>query len=110
MASVYKRKQSPIWYAAYFRADGGRVHRSTGCTNKNRAVEIAVSWEKVESTAFRATADLQPDIAAVVAKAGREASTGQLTLDRARRHLMEIYRLCSNEEFPSYSIKDWLKH
>ncbi|MEZ5432536.1 MAG: hypothetical protein R3F31_15425, partial [Verrucomicrobiales bacterium] len=76
MASVYKRKQSPIWYAAYFRADGSRVHRSTGCTNKNRAIEVAVAWQKAESAALRANADLQPEIASIVAKAGREASTG----------------------------------
>jgi integrase len=110
MASVYKRKQSPIWYAAYFRADGSRVHRSTGHKNKQRAIEVAVEWEKAEAAALKAHANLQPEIAAVVAKAGREASAGQLTLDKARRHLMDIYRLCSNEEFPAYSIKDWLKH
>ena len=110
MASVYKRKQSPVWYAAYFRADGSRVHRSTGHKNKQRAIEVAVEWEKAEAAALKAHANLQPEIAAVVAKAGREASAGQLTLDKARRHLMEIYRLCSNEEFPAYSIKDWLKH
>jgi integrase len=110
MASVYKRKQSPVWYAAYFRADGSRVHRSTGHKNKQRAIEVAVGWEKAEAAALKAHANLQPEIAAVVARAGREASAGQLTLDKARRHLMEIYRLCSNEEFPSYSIKDWLKH
>ncbi|MCB1093462.1 MAG: tyrosine-type recombinase/integrase, partial [Verrucomicrobiae bacterium] len=110
MASVYKRKQSPIWYAAYFRADGSRVHRSTGHKNKQRAIEVAVEWEKAEAAVLKAHANLQPEIAAVVAKAGREASAGQLTLDKTRRHLMEIYRLCSNEEFPAYSIKDWLKH
>ncbi len=110
MASVYKRKQSPIWYAAYFRADGSRVHRSTGCKNKNKAVEVAVTWQKVESAALRANADLQPEIADIVTKAGREASAGQLTQDRARRHITDIYRICSNEEFPSYTVKDWLKH
>ncbi|HRQ90251.1 MAG TPA: tyrosine-type recombinase/integrase [Bacteroidia bacterium] len=110
MASVYKRKQSPVWYAAYFRADGSRVHRSTGHRNKQRAIEVAVDWEKAETAALKAHADLQPEMAAIVAKAGREASAGQLTLDRARRHLMELYKLGSGEEFPSYSVKDWLKH
>ena len=76
MASVYKRKQSPVWYAAYFRADGSRVHRSTGHKNKQRAIEVAVEWEKAEAAAFKAHANLQPEIAAVVAKAGREASAG----------------------------------
>ncbi|NLT71003.1 MAG: site-specific integrase, partial [Verrucomicrobiaceae bacterium] len=110
MASVYKRKQSPVWYAAYFRADGSRVHRSTGHKNKQRAIEVAVDWEKAEAAALKAHADLQPGMAAIVAKAGREASAGQLTLDRARKHLMELYRLGSGEEFPSYSVQEWLGH
>lgn len=64
-----------------------------GCTNKNRAVAVAVSLEKAESTALGATPGLRPDFVAIVAKTGLKASTGQLTMDRARRHLTEIYRL-----------------
>lgn len=109
MATVYKRKQSPVWYTAYFRADGSRVYRSTGCTNKQKAIEVAVGWQKAETKALEASANLQPEIAAIVSKAGREASSGKLTQDRARRHLMEIYRLCSQEEFPVYTVKDWLR-
>jgi site-specific recombinase XerD len=110
MGSGYKRKQSPVWYAAYFRADGSRVHRSTGHKNKQRAIEVAVEWEKAEAAAVKAQADLQPAMAAVVAKAGREASNGHLTLDRARKHLMDLYRLGSGEELPSYSVEAWLRH
>ena len=109
MASIYKRGESPYYYAAYFRADGSRAYRSTGCRSKREANEKAVEWEKAETKASRAHAELQPEIAAIVAKAGREASTGQLTLDKARKHVMEIYRLSSNEEFPSYSVEVWLK-
>ena len=68
-----------------------------------------MEWEKAESRASKAHAELQPEIADIVAKAGREASKGQLTLDKARKHVMEIYRLSSAEEFPSFSIEVWLK-
>lgn len=70
---------------------------------------MAVGWQKAEARARKADAEMQPEIADVVTRAGREASAGQLTLDRARKHLMEIYRLATDEEFPSYSVEKWLQ-
>ncbi|MDQ8192359.1 hypothetical protein [Roseibacillus persicicus] len=48
MASIFKRKQSPVFYAAFKGADGKRVYRSTGTKVKREAQAIAVGWEKEE--------------------------------------------------------------
>lgn len=108
MASIYKRGK--YFYVAYFDAQGNRRYRSTGCTNKKEANEVAVSWEKAVRKEKKSKVECQSEMADIIARAGREATVGRLTLDKARRYLMEIYRLASGEEFPSYSVSEWLTH
>lgn len=44
MASVHKRGDSRFWYG-YFRSGGKLVGRSTGETDKGRALAVALAWE-----------------------------------------------------------------
>jgi integrase/recombinase XerC len=48
MASVFKRKGEPNWYAAYFPAKGRRIERSTRTTDKKLALRMAREWENKE--------------------------------------------------------------
>lgn len=77
---------------------------------KKEANEVAVSWEKAVRKEKKSKVECQSEMADIIARAGREATVGRLTLDKARRYLMEIYRLASGEEFPSYSVSEWLTH
>jgi len=45
MASVHKQKQSRYWYG-HFRLNGRLIGRSTGETDKARALAVALAWEE----------------------------------------------------------------
>jgi integrase len=45
MASVHKQKQSRFWYG-HFRLNGRLIGRSTGETDKARALAVAMAWEE----------------------------------------------------------------
>lgn len=76
MASVAKdsRGRSPYWMACYTDAAGRRVKKSTGKTNKEEALRIAMQLER----------------------AGRLARTGELTEHRARTLLSELLEQISD--------------
>ena len=107
MASLYKRPKSPFWYTAYFNSDGQRTYRSTGKRTKREALTVAVDWEREESRAKAAKAEIQPGLAAIVT---REANTHSLTVDKARDYIKELYRISSGKEFKSYTVSQWIDH
>ncbi|MFP6873570.1 MAG: tyrosine-type recombinase/integrase, partial [Verrucomicrobiales bacterium] len=109
MASVHKRSHSPFWYATFMRADGRRAYKSTGKKSRRDAIEVAVGWEKPERTAKKAARSMQPELADIIVRAAGQANRGELTIDRARQHLMSIYELSSGEAYPSYTVSQWLE-
>lgn len=48
MASVVKRAKSRFWTGCYTSRDGRQLKRSTKTTDKNQALEMAISWERLE--------------------------------------------------------------
>jgi integrase len=51
MASIAKRKKSQYWTACYTSRDGRQLKRSTKSTDKNKATEIAIEFERIERRA-----------------------------------------------------------
>ena len=91
MASLRRHPRSPFWFACYTGVDGRRVQRSTGAADKNKALRIALEYEK-------AVAD------------GR---AGRFTENQARRVLADIFILSNKTALPSSTVADfmqsWLK-
>ncbi len=50
MASVHKRGKSKYWYGSFRMPDGKQVLRSTKCTKKAEALDVARDWEKAART------------------------------------------------------------
>ena len=60
MASVYRRKHSPYWYAEIRTPCGERIRRSTHCRDKTQAARLAREWERrLEQEAADAAAGLR---------------------------------------------------
>ena len=108
MASFYKRKGSPYYQVQYRNAAGKLVQRSTGCKLKREAEEVVAEWQREERLLRRAAESLQPQFVEIITLASREANSGALTLDKARRYITQLYRLSSGEEFPNYTVASWL--
>ena len=93
MASIHKNSAagSPYWFAAYRRADGRRLKKSTRTTDRRLALEMAVQWEKA-------------------AMAGR---SGTITEVQTRKALNEIPEAATGEPMHFAAVKDfftdWLK-
>lgn len=110
MATVYKRKGWKNWYASYTDADGNRIQKSTGTEAKKEAQHLAFKWERDALKSMEAQRTVRSQFSEVVVNASRDASAGALTLDRARGYIMELYRLSNDEEFPTYTIGQWLDY
>ncbi len=108
MASIFKRKQSPMFYAAFNGADGKRVYRSTGTKVKREAQAIAVEWEKEEEKLRKSYSSKHRVVAEIVAKIGRLANEGELTEAHARKAVSDIYQHYSGQELKIHTIKEWL--
>lgn len=90
MASVKKFPRSRFWSACFTHADGRRVQRSTGLTDRDDALRVAVSWEK----------------------AARAAREGRFAQDQSRRLLREIDALTGGGgggEAAGVFLEGWLK-
>ncbi len=91
MASIHRKKNSPFWHCAFYLPDGRRTLRSTGTSDKRKAKDICVEWERT-------------------AREGRE---GRLTEARARDTISTIYEIAHREKLPQSTTKDfiasWLK-
>ncbi|MGD0059997.1 MAG: tyrosine-type recombinase/integrase [Verrucomicrobiia bacterium] len=87
MASIHRKKNSPYWHCAFYLPDGRRTLRSTGTSDKRKAKDMCVEWER----------------------ASREAKEGRLTEARARDTIATIYQLAHKEELPQSTTKDFLE-
>ena len=90
MPTVVKdsRKRSPFWYACYTDATGRRLKKSTGQTNKAKAVEICRALQRVEMLA-------------------RERA---LTEIRTREILSEVLERVTGEGLRVFTVRQWLEH
>ena len=86
MASVFKRNNSPIWYAAYRGADNRRIKVSTKLADKKKALALATSLEK----------------------AAEDSRNGILTESIARKMISEAYEIGASRSMTFATVKDWL--
>ena len=67
MASVHRKRGSKFWHGAFTLPDKSRRLRSTKTTDKSKAIQIALGWER--ATRMRATADQAQAVLADIVKA-----------------------------------------
>lgn len=87
MASLRKKDRSPFWFACYTLPDGRRTQRSTGTSERRKALALAVKYEQ----------------------AARDAGAGRFTEAAARRVIADIYALANTEAMPNSSTRSFLK-
>jgi integrase len=105
MATLYKKPNSPKWYAQFFDSEGNRVSRSTGTTKKRDAEKIAADLEAKDREIGKAGPGLPAAFAKIVEAAAREAAAGELTLARSAELVQRLHRL-SNPTFRIVSLAD----
>lgn len=88
MASIHRIKDSKYWHAAFYLPDGRRAHRSTGSSDKRKALQIAFEYEKA-------------------ARVGRD---GLLTDKRAREVIAAIYAVANADLMPAATVSDYLEN
>jgi integrase len=81
------RGRSKYWIACYRAADGRRLKKSTGKTDKRQAEVILATWEHAEGLATR----------------------GEATTERLTEVLNETLRRLGYEPIKAPSVKSWLK-
>lgn len=85
MAHVVKKNRSPYWIAKFSGPDGRVMWRTTKKTGKRDALTLAHEWEF----------------------AARQARSGTLTSDRARKVVSDILEKVNGERIDSRSVKDY---
>jgi integrase len=108
MATLYKKPNSPYWFAQFFDSTGRRVSKSTGTSKKREADQIAGDFESKERQKQGANAQLPRAFALIVETAAREAHAGELTLARADELVRRLHAL-ANPTFRIVSLNEHLK-
>ena len=106
MATLYKKPNSPFYYAQYFNADGKRVSKSTSCTKKREAERIAAGFESRERDDRNKASQLPKAFAVILETVAREAATGNLTLARSEEFVHRLHRL-ANPDFQESSLAEF---
>lgn len=107
MATLYKKQNSPNWFAQFVDSAGTRVSRSTGTTKKREASKIASDLERDEKKLREGKPGLPAAFAAIVNDAARDAHSGELTLARAEELVKKLHQL-ANPSFEVVSLSDHL--
>jgi integrase len=87
MASLRKKDRSPFWFACYTLPDGRRTQRSTGTSDRRKALALAVKYEQ----------------------AADAAAAGRFTEAAARRVIADIYAIANAEAMPNSTTRSFLK-
>lgn len=107
MATLYRDKGNPNWFARFTDADGKRISRTTGTAKKREAASIAAELETKERDKKKGHPGLPSAFASLVDTAAREAASGELTLARAEELIQRLHRL-ANPSFRVVSLQDHL--
>jgi integrase len=110
MATIYKRAESPFFYAAFTNGQGKRIYRSTGTRIKEEAQEITAKWVREAKRQKKDARDGQGEIADIVAKIGQLANKGELTELKAREAIIEIFEASSGQKMQLFTVEEWLKY
>jgi integrase len=77
-------RKSPFWTCTYEAADGKRVFKSTGCTNREAAYKFALKLQE----------------------ASNEAREGRLNEERIRKIISDI----AGKPSQGFTVRDWFEH
>ncbi len=102
MATVYwKGKQ---WIAQWYRPDGSRVKRGTGCEKRREAEREAATMEAEDRKAKNTTGQA---FVSILSRATADAKAGKLSPDRYGEYMTEL-RKVTDPDFKSISLADHL--
>lgn len=92
MATVFwKGKQ---WVAQWYRPDGSRVKRGTGCAKRREAEREAADMETKDRKAKDTTGQI---FEAILSRAVQDAKAGKLSADRSTEYMTELRRVTDPE-------------
>lgn len=100
MATIYRDKGKPQWYARFTNAEGKRISRATGTEKEREARRIANDMEAKEREKKAGAPHLPRNLASIVEAAAREAHAGELTLARAEELIERLHRIAN----PSFRV------
>jgi len=106
MATLYKDKSNPNWFARFTDANGKRISRSTGTDKRKAAKEIAQDLESKERDKKKETPHLPKAYAAILDTAARESQAGELTLARTEELIHKLHQLAN----PSFRVVSLSSH
>lgn len=111
MATIYLRKST--FYAQWYRPDGTRVARSTGCQKKREASRIAAHMEAEDNRALGDTNDLSRAYRRLLERANHLAENGKLNAREAESIMAEI-RQTANPDYRmptlAEALRNWLSY
>jgi integrase len=108
MATVYRKANSPFYYAQFFDRHGKRISRSTRRTKKREAQAEAQRLEVEEKAGGAGGGMLPKAYSVIVEDAARAALAGELTLARAEELVMRLHRL-ANPDFEVVTLDQHLQ-
>lgn len=113
MASIFKRPGSKRWQAQYWVKDPEsrelrKVRKSTGQTNKKKALEIAIELERNAKGIILAHGDKAQRAKSVFADAVSEIERETFTALSARKHIAKLLEIATGEEMASYTVETWI--
>ncbi len=111
VSTLYKKKNSPFWYAQYFDADGERVSKSTKVPHKGKekekpsptATRVANGFETEARKQRKGQGDLQKVFSSVIESASLAAGEKRLTLEAAKAYIEKLHR-AANPDFVAVSL------
>ncbi|MES2921394.1 MAG: hypothetical protein V4819_07605 [Verrucomicrobiota bacterium] len=112
MASLRKRKGSAIWQAQYYVPDGEtgglrQVRKSTGNTNKKKAMAAAIELERTALGTIQAGSDKSRLAKEVLAEAVTEIQCETFTGLSAPKHLAKLLSLATGEDMQAFTLEIW---
>jgi integrase len=87
MSTIFKRPNSPFWFACYSDRNGKTVKRSTKSTDRPTASRMALEWERVEKT----------------------AKEGHASVATFQKVVTEISEQVIGESLPSQTVREYLE-
>lgn len=111
MATIFKRKGSPIYYAAYdVPQPDGTIRRLKKTTKKTKKGEAQVEADRLESLDLKltsATGDKGAKAYAILAEAADAAAKGELSEARGRLLLSRLVEISTGEALKFYTVRSW---
>jgi integrase len=112
MASIKKRNRSEVWQAQFYILDSktgtlAQVRRSTGQTNRKKAMAVAVDMERAAQGVMEAGSEKAQRAKAILAEAVAEIDRETFTAISARKYLAQLLAVATGEEMPAFTVESW---